>query len=149
MKDKTTARHVLEMFDSELIGNKAFLEKLLSSDGYQQSISPRVQFSDLNERSKQDISNLLGAIALWVIQLLLPQQSNEGYGEIMKAVTKSKAFRRHVMPDVGAGSEGYDLWVSSHFVKAIMSSFDKLGKSDKENASNCFRCLQISILMHG
>ena len=98
--------------------NRHFLEKLLGSRGYEVSISPRVNFSDLNDRSKMDISNLLGAIALRVIQILLPEDSGDGYGEIVKAVVDSKPFRLHAMPDVACDSRGHDEWRNSPMVKA-------------------------------
>jgi len=132
MTDNTSAHDVLKIFDSDLICNRHFLEKLLQSKGYENSISPRVNFSELNYRSKKDVSNLLGAIALRVIQLLLPQAAGDGYGEILEAVMKSKPFRLHAMPDVTCGSRGYEEWRKSPMVKAIKSTFDKLGKADKK-----------------
>jgi len=132
MTDSTSAHDVLNMFDSDLICNRYFLEKLVGSKGYEDSISPRVAFSELNDRTKKDVSNLLGAIALRVMQILLPRDSGDGYGEIIKAVMDSKPFRLHAMPDVTCDYRGYEEWKRSPMVKAVKSTFDKLGRGDKQ-----------------
>ena len=132
MMDNASAHDVLSMFDSDWICNRHFLEKLRGSKGYEDSVSPRVNFSELNDRSKKDVSNLLGAIAMRVIEILLPQADGDGYGEILDAVMKSKPFRLHAMPDVTCDSRGYEEWRKSPMVVAIKSTFDKLGRYGKQ-----------------
>jgi len=132
MTNNSTAHYVLSMFDLDWICNRHFLEKLLRSKGYEDSISPRVGFSEMNDRSKKDVSNLLGSIALRVIEILLPQSGGDGYGEILDAVMKSKTFCLHAIPDVARNSCGYEEWRKIPMVKAIKYTFDKLGRSDKK-----------------
>jgi len=95
-------------------------------------LAPRSSgFDNLNICSQHEITSVLGAIALRVAQILLPQDSIDGNGHLLKAMMESKPFERFVMPNVNADeNNAYEQFSSNPAVLSIKDAVVNLGKSD-------------------
>lgn len=130
IQTEPTAQDMLLLFRNEF-QNMTYAQRLLKSEevAAKGSVAPRKSgFQDLSVRSKREVGSVMTAIALRVAQVLLPQDSAQGHGQLLSAIQTNPLFQRHVMPDVG--EDDYKKWAKHPAVSRIKTKVDSLGMSD-------------------
>ena len=94
---------------------------------------PMVEYvSSLGDRFCRDVSNVLGAIAIRVAEVLFPQGSDADSGELFWVIIFSPAFCKHALPDLLGTDQDFVAWKMNPLVKIIKEYVEKLRKRDKQ-----------------
>ena len=66
-----------------------------------ESIAPRAEsVSALSDKSRRDVSNILGQNLIWVAEVLFSQGSDADSGELCRFIIVSPAFLKHDFPEL-------------------------------------------------
>jgi hypothetical protein len=138
--DEPTALDILTMFDIDF-PNQKFVDRAVESREVADtgSIAPRKSgFDDMCDRLQENIGNVMASLALKIAQTLLPQDSNKGHGQLLKAMVDSSMFQRFVFPNssVYDAAEAYEDWASHPAIQRIKKEVESLGKSNYQGKSS-------------